>query len=141
MHDPCISEPTEGVDTTIVSIVLCQINNNSIGNNNNDQHNNSKNATKTILSRRFNSDDPVLDLLNWLGCYGTIFQEREWCLRDKYQYPPSPTGCSMESDLNKTLQYVGCWPSGLELDVSDEKWRESGSVSVDVCDARGLAVH
>lgn len=130
----CPSEPADGaLHTIIVSIVLATshikkkqeeeydiINNNTVG------------TTKTILSRRFHSDDTMRDVLHWLGGHATEIptklQQREWCLRDKNRYPALPISCSEEADLNKTLHSVGCWPAGLlELDLSDDGWKQSGN--------------
>jgi hypothetical protein len=83
------------------------------------------------VRRRFDGDDVVRDVLNWLGGHGSIIPEkilsREWCLVDLNRYPLVPIDC--EKSLGKTLQHVGCWPSGrLEIQPSGDEWRLNGSV-------------
>lgn len=126
----CPPEPSVGaVQTIIVSIVLAANPNRKKQEEEYDVINNNTNSTKTILSRRFNSDDTMGDVLHWLGERATEIpnklQQREWCLRDKNRYPSLPIRCSTEADLTKTLHAAGCWPTGhLELDLSDDEWRE-----------------
>lgn len=71
------------------------------------------------IRRRFDADDTVADLLNWLGATaGTEFLDRivataEWCLVDVNRNPAAVLDCSTgPAYTNRTLQYVGCWPSG-----------------------------
>ena len=91
--------------------------------------------------RRFDSDDTLQDVLNWLGgCYGTELIEklhsREWCLCDLNRYPMVPL--DVERHCGRTLQYLGLFPSGkLGVRLSDEEWRKGGSVDVHGS-ARGL---
>jgi hypothetical protein len=91
--------------------------------------------------RRFDSDDILQDVLNWLGgCYGTELIEklhsREWCLCDLNRYPMVPL--DVERHCGRTLQYLGLFPSGkLGVRLSDEEWRKGGSVDVHGS-ARGL---
>mmetsp|Transcript_1453 Transcript_1453/g.1949 ORF Transcript_1453/g.1949 Transcript_1453/m.1949 type:complete len:408 (-) Transcript_1453:1229-2452(-) len=74
-----------------------------------------------LLKRSFDSDDVLQDVLNWLGGHGSCIPDklvnREWCLVDKNRYPIKPIDCEINS--NKTLQYIGFWPSGkLEIKPS-----------------------
>lgn len=82
------------------------------------------------VSRRFDGDDTLEDVLNWLGgCYGNEIldkmrgDKREWCLCDLNRYPITPL--DIEKHNNKTLQYLGLFPSGkLGVRLSDDAWRE-----------------
>jgi hypothetical protein len=86
-------------------------------------------ADQTVR-RRFDGDDILSDVLNWIGGHGSVIPDkilsREWCLVDLNRYPVAPIDC--ELNIDKTLQYIGCWPSGrLELRPSPESWRTEGS--------------
>lgn len=127
----CPSEPADGtLHTIIVSIVLATSHSKKKQEEEYDIINSktaSSSTTKTILSRRFHSDDTVRDLLHWLGGHASAIplnlKLRKWCLRDKNRYPSHPISCSEAVDLDKTLQSVGCFPAGLlELDLSDDEW-------------------
>ena len=83
------------------------------------------------ISRRFDGDDTLEDVLNWLGgCYGNELLDkihgndaREWCLCDKNVYPILPL--DVEKHAKKTLQYLGLFPSGkLAVRLSDDAWRD-----------------
>ena len=82
------------------------------------------------ISRRFDGDDTLEDVLNWLGgCYGNeLLQKirgevREWCICDKNIYPILPL--DVEKHGKKTLQYLGLFPSGkLVVRLSPDAWRE-----------------
>ena len=93
------------------------------------------------VDRRFDSDDTLMDVLNWLGgCYGTELIEklysREWCLCDLNRYPMVPL--DVERHSGKTLQYLGLFPSGkLGVRLSGDEWRNGGSIDVHGS-ARGL---
>jgi glycerol-3-phosphate cytidylyltransferase-like family protein len=92
-------------------------------------------------SRRFDGDDTLQDVLNWLGgCYGVELIEklhsREWCLCDLNRYPISPL--DVEKHCSKTIQYLGLFPSGkLGVRLSEDEWKEGGSVNIHGS-ARGL---
>jgi hypothetical protein len=88
------------------------------------------------VSRRFDGDDTLEDVLNWLGgCYGNVLLEklrgntnddendvREWCLCDMNVYPILPL--DVEKHAKKTLQYLGLFPSGkLVVRLSDDAWK------------------
>lgn len=92
------------------------------------------------IMRRFDGDDIVQDVLNWIGGHGSVIPEkilsREWCLVDLNRYPIVPI--DVEKNLSKTLQYVGCWPSGrLEIRPSTNDWK-SGNITKAIGDSRGL---
>jgi hypothetical protein len=96
-----------------------------------------------LASRRFDSDDTLADVLNWLGgCYGDELLEklrsREWCLCDLNRYPILPL--DVEKHQNKTLQYLGLFPSGkLGVRLSEDSWRDGDEMMDDIHgSARGL---
>lgn len=99
-------------------------------------------ADETIR-RKFDGDDTLRDVLNWIGGHGSAIPDkilnREWCLVDLNRYPIAPM--DVELNLDKTLQYIGCWPSGrLELRPSPEAWRVEGNKgTVLMGSSRGLA--
>eukprot|EP00586_Coscinodiscus_wailesii_P004457 CAMPEP_0172487862 /NCGR_PEP_ID=MMETSP1066-20121228/17124_1 /TAXON_ID=671091 /ORGANISM="Coscinodiscus wailesii, Strain CCMP2513" /LENGTH=441 /DNA_ID=CAMNT_0013254727 /DNA_START=205 /DNA_END=1530 /DNA_ORIENTATION=+ len=68
-----------------------------------------------IKRRRFDGDDQVVDVLHWIGSMGSLIPDKirngEWVLMDRNQSPPVKIPCDDEG-LKKTLQWVGCWPSG-----------------------------
>ena len=82
------------------------------------------------VSRRFDGDDTLDDVLHWLGgCYGDEVldklrgAERVWCLCDLNRYPLLPL--DVEKHRGKTLQYLGLFPSGkLGVRLSDDGWRD-----------------
>ena len=91
--------------------------------------------------RRFDGDDQVKDVLNWIGGHGTLLRtkllSREWCVVDLNRYPSAPI--AFDSDLEKTLQFIGFWPSGkLELRPSDDCWYSMGIVAEEMGQSRGL---
>ena len=97
-----------------------------------------------LVSRRFDGDDTLADVLNWLGgCYGDELLEklrsREWCLCDLNRYPILPL--HVEKHEKKTLQYLGLFPSGkLGIRLSDDSWRDGDEIMMDDIhgSARGL---
>ena len=95
------------------------------------------------IMRKFDGDDILRDVINFIGGHGSILPQkilsREWCLVDLNQYPVVP----IDTDLcmNKTLQSVGCWPSGkLALRPSTIEWRESKAILEKEGSSRGLGV-
>ena len=96
-----------------------------------------------LASRRFDGDDTLADILNWLGgCYGDELLEklrsREWCLCDLNRYPILPL--DVEKHQKKTLQYLGLFPSGkLGVRLSEDSWRDGDETMDDIHgSARGL---
>ena len=68
----------------------------------------------TKLSRKFDGDDTLLDIIHWLGSHGSAIPKKlfegQWFLQDKNHSNAPPYNVT---DLqHKTLQYIGCWPSG-----------------------------
>jgi len=93
------------------------------------------------IMRRFDGDDILRDVMHFIGGHGSAIPEkvisREWCLVDLNRYPVVP----IETDvcLDKTLQFIGCWPSGrLEVRPSSTKWRESKETAEKMGSSRGL---
>ena len=93
------------------------------------------------FSRRFDGDDQLKDILNWIGGHSTLIRSkilsREWCVLDLNRYPSTPI--AFDKDIEKTLQFIGFWPSGkLELRPSEASWFEEGKASHEMGEARGL---
>lgn len=93
------------------------------------------------IKRRFDGDDVLQDVVNWLGGHGSVIPEklmtREWCLVDKNRFPISPIDVKL--NLDKTLQYVGFWPSGkLEIRPSPLSWLDGTVNTILVGSSRGL---
>jgi Arc/MetJ-type ribon-helix-helix transcriptional regulator len=93
------------------------------------------------IKRRFDGDDVLLDLINWLGGHGSVIPDkllnREWCLVDKNRVPISPIDVKLNHD--KTLQFVGFWPSGkLEIRPSSNVWLQGTNDVYSVGSSRGL---
>lgn len=93
------------------------------------------------IMRRFDGDDILRDVINFIGGHGSLIPEkivsREWCLVDLNRYPIAPI--DTESDMTKTLQYIGCWPSGrLALKPSPQEWREKREIGEKAGSSRGL---
>jgi hypothetical protein len=100
-------------------------------------------SDETTIRRKFDGDDVLRDVLNWIGGHGSVIPEkilsREWCVVDINRFPIAPMDC--ELNLDKTLQYIGCWPSGrLELRPSPQTWKKDGNQGqVLMGSSRGLA--
>jgi len=74
----------------------------------------------TKITRGFDHDDTLGDVINWLGGQATAIPQKlengEWKLVDRnrqgleedYNYH----GIDLTELRDRTLQYVGCWPSG-----------------------------
>jgi hypothetical protein len=95
------------------------------------------------IMRRFDGDDILRNVINFIGGHGSIIPEklasREWCLVDLNQYPVIPI--DTENHMYKTLQFIGCWPSGkLALQPSPIEWKESKEIVEEVGSSRGLGV-
>lgn len=93
------------------------------------------------IKRRFDGDDVLQDVVNWLGGHGSAIPDklltREWCLVDKNRFPISPIDVKL--NLDKTLQYVGFWPSGkLEIRPSPISWLDGTANTTLLGSSRGL---
>jgi len=95
------------------------------------------------LKRRFDGDDIFEDVINWLGNNASIIPKkihrREWSIVDLNRYPLTPI--DYELHQNHTLQYIGCWPSGLlEIIPSTEDWcKKRDCADEKLGPSRGLA--
>jgi len=94
------------------------------------------------LKRKFDGDDTLEDILHWIAGNGTgiltKLQNGEWELVDGNRHPPA---CLDVVNLaSRTLQYIGCWPSGKLIIrpksamLSQEQQQQTQQSS----DARGL---
>lgn len=65
------------------------------------------------FKRRFDGDDTLQDVLHWLGGHapGILdnLDSNEWSLVDLNRYPATPIDIKYK---DRTLQSIGCWPSG-----------------------------
>jgi hypothetical protein len=129
----CPSEPTAGA---LLQIYLGGANTNT--NSNTNTNTNGKNNTdqNKVIRRRFDGDDTLLDVLHWLGGHGSQIPDkilsRDWSLCDKNRSRSSVDGSLVPIPVEKyqhsTLQYIGCWPSGiLALLPSTPEWKEYGT--------------
>lgn len=70
-------------------------------------------TNSTTYKRRFDGDDTLQDVLHWLGGHApgilTNLIANEWSLMDLNRYPATPIDVTSN---NRTLQAIGCWPSG-----------------------------
>lgn len=70
-------------------------------------------TTSSTFKRRFDGDDTLRDILNWLGGHApgilVNLDSQQWSLVDLNQYPATPIDISMK---DMTLLSIGCWPSG-----------------------------
>mmetsp|Transcript_23080 Transcript_23080/g.48031 ORF Transcript_23080/g.48031 Transcript_23080/m.48031 type:complete len:497 (+) Transcript_23080:95-1585(+) len=83
-----------------------------------------------VVRRRFDGDDVLKDIVHWIGGHGSAIPDklasRDWCLVDINRYPPAPIDTVKNAE--KTLQFIGCWPSGrLEVQPSPDDWKEQGA--------------
>ena len=100
--------PKEPSSRTHGSVIMIQLNDNI-----------STDTSSTMITRRFDSDDTLDDVLNWIGgTVGSVFVDKlsnsqEWSLVDVNRYGPKvPIDCFNEYNRQKTLQHLGFWPSG-----------------------------
>lgn len=99
------------------------------------------NLGSETLRRRFDGDDVLQDVIHWIGGSGSAIPEkilqREWCLVDLNRYPVAPI--DVEGNMDRTLQFVGCWPSGrLEIRPSSEEWKMNKIAQEKMGSSRGL---
>lgn len=97
----------------------------------------------TTLTRRFDGDDTLQDVLNWFGgnketaFLEKLVQTRQWSLVDVNRQGQVPIDC--QGNAQKTLQHLGFWPSGrLALRPSSSEWIEGVSSNVEMGASRGL---
>merc|ERR1712038_371454 len=114
----CPSEPSGGTGA-LLQITMAGTNSNSNSNNNNMK-----------ISRKFDGDDTLNDILSFIGAHGTILpiklSTKEWCLVDLNRYPAVPL--NVELNRNKTLSFLGLWPSGkLEIRPSEDSWKDGNT--------------
>lgn len=119
----CPSEPSGGTGA-LLQITMAAHNSNS---NNNSNNNNNNNTNTMKLSRKFDGDDTLNDILSFIGAHGSILpiklSTKEWCIVDLNRYPAVPL--NVELNRNKTLSFLGLWPSGkLEIRPSEDSWRD-----------------
>ncbi len=65
------------------------------------------------IQRKFDGDDCLQDILNWLGAHGSLIpvklEQKKWYLVNRNHSESVPYNIT---DLKeRTLQYIGCWPS------------------------------
>jgi hypothetical protein len=69
---------------------------------------------ETTVLRRFDGDDTLEDILNWIAGHGIAIRDKllsqEWQLVDLNKYPSTPLDC--RANQHHTLQYIGLFPSG-----------------------------
>jgi hypothetical protein len=101
----------------------------------------------TKLSRKFDGDDTLRDVVHWLGAHATILyvnlvEKGEWHLVDR-NHPEALPYHNLEQVLDKTLQYIGCWPSGRlavvpTLPHSSSKTTTTMTTTTNTSSSRGL---
>jgi hypothetical protein len=71
-------------------------------------------SSETKLSRKFDGDDTLQDVIHWLGSHGSVIPQKllqnDWYLQDRNHSNTPPY--NVQELQHKTLQYLGCWPSG-----------------------------
>mmetsp|Transcript_24663 Transcript_24663/g.58544 ORF Transcript_24663/g.58544 Transcript_24663/m.58544 type:complete len:468 (-) Transcript_24663:429-1832(-) len=103
-------------------------------------------GSTTKISRKFDGDDTLGDVINWLGGHASIIPGKllmpssneggGWYLIDRNHAHEHPYNVLELTD--KTLQYVGCWPSG-RLAVVPMLKNEGDDVALRIPSSRGLA--
>lgn len=65
------------------------------------------------IQRKFDGDDCLQDIINWLGASGSVISEKleqkTWFLVDRHH--SNSIAYNIQELKGKTLQYIGCWPS------------------------------
>mmetsp|Transcript_50068 Transcript_50068/g.56703 ORF Transcript_50068/g.56703 Transcript_50068/m.56703 type:complete len:430 (+) Transcript_50068:72-1361(+) len=107
-------EPVKGGSQITVEfgVTISNIANNSINSDNDNQ--------LTKISRGFDHDDTLGDVINWLGSQASVIPNKletgEWNLVDRNRQGSEENYKYHRLDISelsdKTLQYNGCWPSG-----------------------------
>lgn len=71
-------------------------------------------GSSSKIQRKFDADDCLQDVLNWLGANGSAIPKKleanEWHLVDRNH--ANSTAYNLQELKGRTLQYIGCWPSG-----------------------------
>jgi len=108
------SEPVKGGSQITVEfgVTISNVVNNSIYTDNDNQ--------LTKISRGFDYDDTLGDVINWLGSQASVIPNKletgEWSLVDRNRQGSEEDYKYHRLDISelsdKTLQYNGCWPSG-----------------------------
>ena len=87
----------------------------------------------TKISRKFDGDDTLHDVVHWLGGHTSmipqkLLETKEWHLVDR-NHPDALPYDDLEENgvLEKTLQYLGCWPSGRLAIVPTLPYREEST--------------
>jgi hypothetical protein len=118
------SEPVTGGQGSQITVEFgINISNNIANNNNNNNNtdNNDNNIQQLMkISRGFDHDDILGDVINWLGGQASVIPSKletgEWSLVDRNRQGSEEDYNYHRLDLSelssKTLQYIGCWPSG-----------------------------
>lgn len=124
------SEPTKGGSQITIEygVVLSNLVNANFNNVNTKNNTNNTSATAsseqqlslTKITRGFDHDDTLGDVLQWLGGQATEIPQKletgEWKLVDRNRQGPEEDYNFHKLNVNelrdRTLQYVGCWPSG-----------------------------
>jgi hypothetical protein len=96
------------------------------------------------ISRKFDADDTLRDVLNWLGGHTTLIphkllETKEWHLVDRNHPDAIPyDGLEENGVLDKTLQYLGCWPSGRLAIVPTLPYKGKTTITGIASSSRGL---
>lgn len=71
-------------------------------------------GSSSKIQRKFDGDDCLQDVLNWLGANGSVIPQKlenhEWYLTNRNH--ANAVAYNVTALKGKTLQYIGCWPSG-----------------------------
>jgi hypothetical protein len=87
-----------------------------------------------VVRRRFDADDVLGDVTNWIGGHGSAIPDqlvaRKYVLMDINRYPATPI--DTVKNAGKTLQFIGCFPSGrLEIRSSPDDWKKDASGQIE----------
>lgn len=70
-------------------------------------------GSKNKIQRKFDGDDCLEDILNWLGAHGSVIpvklEQKHWYLVNRNH--AESVAYNISELKNRTLQYLGCWPS------------------------------
>mmetsp|Transcript_12799 Transcript_12799/g.26949 ORF Transcript_12799/g.26949 Transcript_12799/m.26949 type:complete len:450 (+) Transcript_12799:207-1556(+) len=113
------SEPTKGGSQITVEYGVILNTSNSI-NINTDNDNDKAPQSLTKITRGFDHDDTLGDVIHWLGGQASAIPRKletgEWQLVDRNRQGTEEDynfhRLDIEELRGRTLQYIGCWPSG-----------------------------